>query len=286
MRVARICLGASLLLAFIAAASARELFAQELFAQELFAQELFAQERFAQELFAQEAFAQEPVSQARVSQERVSQEPFAQEASAQEPGESLKLYAVHILRPPRPGWTGYGVYLGNGYVITAAHVAGLSLWTDVHVDIAGQDLPATVIKRGQFHAVDLTLVSVDESRLPVSLRMRRMPVCADPPWTDEGVIVVTPEGIASSHVVSPSLLPHSLAPNYRTAIADVATTGNSGSGVFDARRKCLLGIVSGVIREPKTHLENGQPVKERVSVAKYFVPSAEIADFIPQDVHY
>jgi hypothetical protein len=27
-------------------------------------------------------------------------------------------------------------------------------------------------------------------------------------------------------------------------ISDVATTGNSGSGVFDAGQKCLLGIMS------------------------------------------
>jgi len=30
---------------------------------------------------------------------------------------------------------------------------------------------------------------------------------------------------------------------FNTVIADVATTGNSGSGVFDADRRCLLGIM-------------------------------------------
>ena len=31
---------------------------------------------------------------------------------------------------------------------------------------------------------------------------------------------------------------------FSTVISDVATTGNSGSGVFDAGQKCLLGIMS------------------------------------------
>jgi hypothetical protein len=200
--------------------------------------------------------------------------------------ESLKLYAVHILRPPRPSWTGYGVYLGNGYVITAAHVAGLSLWTEVRVQIGAQDLSANVVKRGQFHGVDLTLVSIDERQLPVSLRLRRMTVCQNSPWAGEGVIVATPEQIAPSHVMSPSRLPRGLAETYRTAISDVATTGNSGSGVFDANKKCLLGIVSGVIQETQTKVENGQSVKAKVNLAKFFVPSPTITGFIPEDVHF
>jgi hypothetical protein len=39
------------------------------------------------------------------------------------------------------------------------------------------DLPATAIREGNFERVDLTLLSVDEQKLPVYLRMRRMPLC-------------------------------------------------------------------------------------------------------------
>src|ERR1700722_17221351 len=117
--------------------------------------------------------------------------------------DSLKLYAVHIIRFPQKPFTGSGVYLGSGAIITAAHVAGLSLWTALQVYIAGQILPAAIIKRGQFHNVDLTLLSVDEQHLPVSLRLRRMTVCKNSPWAEEGVIVATPEGVARSRVVPP-----------------------------------------------------------------------------------
>ena len=205
---------------------------------------------------------------------------------AQDAVQSLSLYAVHIYRPPKPAWTGYGVYLGNGYVITAAHVAGLSLWTAVQVEFAGKNLPAKVIKRGQFHNVDLTVLSVDDQQLPVSLRLRRMTVCKNSPWPDEEVVVVTPEGIGRSHVVSPFLLPPGVPPKFQTAISDVATTGNSGSGVFDEHVKCLLGIVGGVIRRQEVREENAHAVTESRDVAKYFVPSSTIVDFIPSDVHF
>jgi hypothetical protein len=208
-------------------------------------------------------------------------------ARPQDAAESLRLYAVHILRPPKQSWTGYGVYLGNGYVITAAHVAGLSLWSEVRVEIAGKNLPANVIRRGQFHSVDLTLVSVDEHQLPVSLRLRRMTVCKNSPWPGEEVVVATPEGIARSHVISPYLLPSGIPTKFQTVIGDVATTGNSGSGVFDAHIKCLLGIVSGVIRQNQIRQEDGHTVTETRDAAKYFVPSSTIADFIvASDIHF
>jgi hypothetical protein len=76
--------------------------------------------------------------------------------------------------------------------------------------------------------VDLTLLSIDEQKLPVSLRMRRMPLCETPPWTGEPVIVAVPEGTARSRIMSPQLLPHDVRRRLSTVISDVATTGDSG----------------------------------------------------------
>jgi hypothetical protein len=42
--------------------------------------------------------------------------------------------------------------------------------------------------------------------------------------------------------MSPQLLPRPYQRGFSAVISDVATTGNSGFGVFDAGRKCLLGI--------------------------------------------
>jgi hypothetical protein len=64
------------------------------------------------------------------------------------------------------------------------------------VRIARMDLPANAIKEGNFERVDLTLLSFNEEKLPISLQMRRMPV-----------IVAVPEGTARSRIMSPQFLP-------------------------------------------------------------------------------
>jgi hypothetical protein len=166
-----------------------------------------------------------------------------------------------------------------GLVITAAHVVGWASRTKPSVRIAGLDLPAQAIKEGSMHwGVDLTLLSIDEHKLPVSLRMRRMPLCETSPWTGQPVIVAIPEGTARSRIMSPHLLPANIRTKFSTLISDVATTGNSGSGVFDAGSKCLLGIMSQKISVRPNGVDAGSEQKD---IAKYFVPASAIRAFIP-----
>src|ERR1700690_2541725 len=77
-------------------------------------------------------------------------------ARAQSDPSGLTALAVHINRTPKQPWPGYGVYLGNGLILTAAHVAGDVAETKPHVVIAGQDLPATLVRQGSLDSVDLT----------------------------------------------------------------------------------------------------------------------------------
>ena len=189
---------------------------------------------------------------------------------AQDPGdESLSLYAVKV-------GGGTGVYLGQGLVITAAHVVGSA---PLSVRLANLDLPAKVIKESPYEQLDLALLAIDQNRLPVSLQLRRMPLCQIPPQAGEVVIVATPEGIARSTVMSPRLLTADIRAKFPTVIKDVATTGNSGSGVFDAERKCLLGVMSRKLFV-RAMAGNSMMVKEK-DIAKYFVPAATIAAFMP-----
>jgi hypothetical protein len=211
---------------------------------------------------------------------------FSGAAFAQDPDESLRLYAVHINRTPQQAWTGYGIYLGRGLVITAAHVIGWAFWNKPRVEIAGKNLATKVVKEGSLNSVDVSLVSVDEEELPVSLRLRRMTVCPFSPFAEEQVVVVTPEGIARSRVMSPYSLPPNLSSRFGTVIRDVATTGNSGSGVFDENGKCLLGIISRKIFGTRMKEEDGKPVSENYDIAKYFVPSPAIIGFMPAGLHF
>jgi hypothetical protein len=204
-------------------------------------------------------------------------------AQAQSTDDSLRIYAVDILHNPPQPWTGYGVYLGRGLVITAAHVVGFASQTNPGVRIAGMDLPAKAIKEGSLEHVDLTLLSIDEKKLPIYLQMRRMPLCEKPSWPGEPVIVAVPESTARSRIMSPQLLPLSMRTKFPTVIRDVATTGNSGSGVFDAGTKCLLGIMS---RKISVRLSNSDAESEQKDIAKYFVPASTIRAFIPTEYRF
>src|SRR5215470_8388058 len=176
-------------------------------------------------------------------------------ADADPADDSLRLYAVDIWHDPPQSWgPGRGVYLGNGLVLTAAHVVDSAARTKPRVHIAGMELPAKAIKEGDVERVDLTLLSINEQKLPIYLQMRRMPLCEKNPWPGEPVIVAVPEETARSQIISPLALPFSVPRKFSTLVSDVATSRNSGSGVFDAGNKCLLGIVS---RKFFVRLNNG-----------------------------
>ena len=160
--------------------------------------------------------------------------------------DALRIYAVHVVSHPEPPWPLYGIYLGRGLVITAAHV--VDRWKPTWVRFADQELPAKILKPGAFEKEDLTLLSVDEQLLPIKLRLRRMPLCQVSPWPGEPVVVAIPEGTARSQILTPYALPRDVRSRFPTVIKDVATTGNSGSGVFDVGHKCLLGIMSRKIQ--------------------------------------
>jgi Trypsin-like peptidase domain len=201
-------------------------------------------------------------------------------AHADPADDSLRIYAVDIWQDPPQSWgAGRGVYLGKGLVLTAQHVVGSVGHTKPSVRIAGMDLPAKAIREGNVERVDLTLLSIDEQKLPIYLQMRRMPLCENHPWPGELVIVAIPEETARSHIMSPALLPFDIRRRFSTVISDVATTGNSGSGVFDANNKCLLGIMSQKIYVPPDKSNTGS----EQDIAKYFVPASAIRAFIPTE---
>jgi hypothetical protein len=193
---------------------------------------------------------------------------LASAAEERSPGSTAWIAAVRIIKNGSP--SGSGVYLSSGLVITAAHLTSADAKMGVH--IAGTALPATVLKQGRLDQVDLTLLKVDEEQLPTRITLPRMPLCPAPPWPGDPVIVVDAERATRSRIVSPRVLPFTMRSKFSTLIADVATTGNSGSGVFDPQHKCLLGIMSQKI------MSAGK------DVAKYFVPAAEIRTFIAAEM--
>ena len=175
--------------------------------------------------------------------------------------------------------TGSGVYLNSGLIITAAHLTAVD--AKMGVRIAGvvlPVLPARVLKQGSPEDVDLSLLLVDEEKLLTSVSLPRMQLCEAPPWPGDPVIVVDARHATESQIVPPQVLPFTLRTKFSTLIRDVATTGDSGSGVFDPSRKCLLGIISGKLTFHTT--------EDDKNIAKYFVPAAAIRDFMPAEFRH
>lgn len=200
-------------------------------------------------------------------------------ATAQTVDETLIAYAVNIHQTPMQTWgPGQGIYLGHGNFLTAAHVAGRTWFTRPKVSIGYREYPTRVVKEGRLEATDLTLLAVEENLLPLRLRLRRMRLCDAPPRPGQEVVTVTTEAAVRSRIIAPERIPLG-ARRFNTAIVDVAKTGNSGSGVFDVKQRCLLGIMSRKISQKRTNLVTRK--EETHDVAKYFVPAAEIAAFVP-----
>jgi S1-C subfamily serine protease len=166
--------------------------------------------------------------------------------------------------------SGAGIYLKSGLVITAAHLTALD--AEMSVRFGREALPAKVLKQGSLQDVDLSLLLIDEEKLPSAVRASVTPLCEAPAWPGDPVIVVDAGTITRSHIIAPELLPLRWRTKFSTLIGDVATTGNSGSGVFDANRTCLLGIMS---QKFTAHTAAGDK-----DVAKYFVPANVIREFI------
>ncbi len=201
--------------------------------------------------------------------------------ASDDPNDALRIYGVNVVHTPpfKKRFFGYGVYLGEGMVLSAAHVVGsLSQYNPLHILIAGLDLPATILKVGSPDHIDLALLSIDQERLPVNLRLRRNPLCKDVLRVGTDVIVVYPERTARSQIISPRLVPAQYRSKYPTLITEPQ---GSGSGVFNAERKCLIGIMSAQVPKYAYQNDNRRVIFREEGFAGYFVSAANSANLIP-----
>lgn len=185
-------------------------------------------------------------------------------------------YAVGVIKNPIDNIY-RGIYLGDGLILTAAHVTG---WM-TRVTIAGKTLAAKMVKRGSLEAddVDLALLSVDPGELPVSLALRRNPICQIAPVVGEPVTVVWPGGSGTTNILSPLRIPAQYRARFNTLTSELL--GWSGAGVFRPDHHCLLGIVSRrILKLPL--VSKYRNMRASPEYAGYFVPSSQILSFIPE----
>ena len=216
-------------------------------------------------------------------------------AYAQSADDDLRRFAVSIINVPpfAMPFSGYGIYLGESAIIAPAHVVGhWSVFANLKVIIAGREIPAKVIKKGLFPQLDLAQLSIEQASLPDSLRLRRNPLCKESPRVGTNVVVVNPERTQHYRIISPL----AIAPQFRSQFGTLISEPQmSGSSVYNADKRCLLGIMSAsVARYDPPNVVGlydfmSESVKQldfqrRAGRMGYFVPAAAITEFLP--AHY
>ena len=164
--------------------------------------------------------------------------------------------------------SGSGIYLKSGLVITAAHLT--SVEARMSVKIAGGVLPATVLKQGSFDDVDLSLLSVDQEKLPPSIAPLDVQICDAPPW--RGLTSRTRHGLSSK--------------------LDLPVWSGRGSCPIRYEVSFLHGSLTLLLPEiqgrayliPTTNAYSGIMSRKYMAadkdIAKYFVPAAQIREFV------
>jgi len=178
---------------------------------------------------------------------------------------------------------GSGVYLGDGLVITAAHVIEYDPGhAAVTVLLDGTRTPGAVVFDGERQAkppVDLALIRVATEYLPPARIVQpEVRPCPANPATGQAVTVAA-LGTVSQSATLPT-------PLYREGATALTTQGgwtnilvtgyhpgNSGGGVFDPRARCLWGILN--LELSGTPAGGARPLDLTA-----FVPATEIAAFM------
>jgi hypothetical protein len=138
--------------------------------------------------------------------------PVASESADREEGSRPWIATAGIIRDG--GQSGSGVYLKSGLVITAAHLT--ALYANMSARIAGVVLPAKILKQGSLEDVDLSLLLVDDEKLPPNMKLPPMQLCEALPRPGDPVIVVDAGHASRSHIVSPQVLPFTLRSKFST----------------------------------------------------------------------
>jgi len=151
---------------------------------------------------------------------------------------------------------GSAIFLGGNRFLTAAHVVDQNPFTDDCADYGIADpvvefgaaqLGGRVVKATPWDdrdglvypgGVDLALIEVDARMIPVALRSAApLALCDSEPPPAAEIQVATEYGVSAA-TTRPGTTEHF------ARIDFLAKRGDSGGGVFDPKRRCLIGIIS------------------------------------------
>lgn len=201
---------------------------------------------------------------------------------AQTPDDSLKIYTIELEKafPFQQPTKGYGIYLGSGLILTTSHFVGRWHYLASYgISLPGEKLPAYIMKNNDAQQSNLALLSVDETRLPLQLRLRRNPLCTDPLKSGDVVVVVNLERVTRDLVVPAEDIPRNLRQNNATFVDEIHAPG---SGIFYARTKCFAGIVETLLMKYTARKEGERSMPQTAGFKTRFIPARVIAAFLPE----
>lgn len=155
---------------------------------------------------------------------------------------------VLVEKPVGDGKTfsqGSGIYLGHGFVLTAAHVVKMDPdHPQVTVVIDSNRTPGNVVLMNALENVDLALIKLDNRGLMPQRRTQAgVSICTYNPGKSQPAVVIS-QGLVTRTSTLP--LYTKTPPNmvqWTHMLAVGLHPGNSGGGVFDPSEGCLWGVV-------------------------------------------
>ncbi|MEI6558716.1 MAG: serine protease [Rhodospirillaceae bacterium] len=169
---------------------------------------------------------------------------------------------------------GSGVLIGDGLVLTAAHVVRYNPADPrVTVLVEGRRVVGRLALIDRTTGADIALIRIERAALPAESRNRGVTLCERDPGIDAPVVVASMGEVTRSTIVAAPDKPASKPGDWATTLATGYHHGNSGGGVFDAGTGCLLGImtteISGRIRPDAPFLD-----------VTRFTPAPDLAGFV------
>jgi hypothetical protein len=170
---------------------------------------------------------------------------------------------------------GSGVLLGDGLVLTAAHVVKYNPQDPkVTLIMAGWRVDGTLAAIGGPDSIDLALVKTSRAAIPVALRdLAPVTICSHNPGISTPVTVAALGEVSAAMTVATPAKPRGPDNAWANMLTTPYHQGASGGGVFDAREGCLAGVL---IEEVSGYVKPDTPFVDMT----VFIPALDIAAFV------
>lgn len=148
-------------------------------------------------------------------------------------------------------YSGGGVWLGNGEVLTAFHLFYeppriLRPSDQVSVVFHGVTIPAKVVFHGDLGANDLAMLKLEREQTPAKLATLDAPsVCADVEPVDTPLYITAYDAVYSTTASPVGAITYK-GKTWSKAVISIVSHGVSGSPVYDKRTGCLAGVISRI----------------------------------------